>query len=191
MAPWAGCVIGLVSGCVYCLGSGLLVKLKIDDAVDGIPVHLFGGIWGCIATGLFAEPVRTMIAFGDDVIHYGWFYSWGDNSGDANLLLAEICGILFIIAWTVGIMGPFFFVLDLVGLFRADVLEELAGMDVSCHKGSAYDDSGRPSDDAIGAYENSRHGKKKGLDLSRSDKGPNPNKANDAGIGEEGPLMNA
>lgn len=121
----------MISGCVYCLGSGLLIKLRINDAVDGIPVHLFGGMWwGCIATGLFAEPIRTKIAFGDDVIHAGWFYSWGDGSGDANLLLDELCGILFIIAWTVGIMGPFFFALDfLFGLFRADVLEELAGMD--------------------------------------------------------------
>ena len=48
--PWAALVIGIVSGWVYCLGSGLLIKVRIDDAVDGIPVHLFSGMWGCIAT---------------------------------------------------------------------------------------------------------------------------------------------
>lgn len=104
--PWAGLVIGIVSGCVYCLGSSLLIKLRIDDSVDGVPVHLFAGIWGCIATGLFAEPVRTKIAYGDSVENFGWFYSWGRGSGDANLLLAEVCGILFIIAWTCVIMIP-------------------------------------------------------------------------------------
>ena len=150
----------MVSGFVYCLGSGLLIKLRIDDAVDGIPVHLFAGIWGCIATGLFAEPSRTMLAFGDDVIHFGWFYSWGNSSGDANLLLAEICGILFIMAWTLGIMGPFFYMLNLMGLFRADRLEELVGFDESRHKGSAYDDSGRPIPSALDSLHNSRHGSK-------------------------------
>lgn len=167
VAPWAACVIGFVSGCVYCLGSSLLIKLRIDDAVDGIPVHLFAGIWGCIATGLFAEPTRTQIAYGDDVIHFGWFYSWGRGSGDANLLLAEICGILFIVAWTVGVMGPFFLLLDFAGMFRADPLEELAGLDESRHKGAVYDDSGRPTEAQKDALVGSRH-KGKDMDLSNS-----------------------
>ena len=92
--PWAALVIGCFSGFVYCLGSGLLIKLRIDDAVDDIPVHLFAGLWGCIAKGLCAEPIRTKIAYGDDSEHFGWYYSWSNGSGDANLLLAEICGIL-------------------------------------------------------------------------------------------------
>lgn len=165
VAPWAGCFIGLVSGCIYCLGSGLLIKLRIDDAVDGIPVHLFAGMWGCVATGLLAEPARTQIAFGDDVIHFGWFYSWGRGSGDANLLLAEVCGILFIVAWTVGIMGPFFLLLDYLGLFRVNILEELAGLDESCHKGSVYDDSGRATEAQKNALNASR--KSSGYDLSQ------------------------
>jgi len=136
--PWAGLVIGLVSGCIYCLGSSLLVKLKIDDSVDGVPVHLFAGMWGCIATGLFAEPMRTKLAYGNEVEHFGWFYSWGRGSGDANLLLCEICGILFIVAWTCATMAPFFFMLNFFGLFRIDPLEEMVGMDISRHRGPAY-----------------------------------------------------
>merc|ERR1712106_509352 len=53
--PWAAVLIGLISGIVYVFASKLLVKLKIDDAVDAIPVHFFCGIWGCIATGIFAS----------------------------------------------------------------------------------------------------------------------------------------
>lgn len=153
--PWAALLIGIVSGCVYCLGSSLLIKLRIDDSVDGIPVHLFGGTWGCIATGLFAEPLRTRIAFGEDVTSFGWFYHWGMGSGNANLLLAEICGVLFIIAWTVGTMVPFFYLLDVLGLFRVSAVEEMAGLDESCHKGSCYDISGRPEKDAIDELKNS------------------------------------
>lgn len=151
VAPWAGLFIGVISGFVYCLGSMLLIRIKIDDAVDGIPVHLFGGMWGCIATGLLAEPSRTEIAYGSGV-NAGLLYS-----GNGNLLLAEICGILFVIAWTVGIMGPFFYILDFFNLFRANPLEEEVGMDESRHKGAAYDTSGRASKEAVEALTNSRH----------------------------------
>ena len=39
----AAFVIGLVAGWVYLAASALILRLKIDDAVDAIPVHLFGG----------------------------------------------------------------------------------------------------------------------------------------------------
>lgn len=157
VAPWAAMMIGLVAGWVYVASSKLLVKLKIDDAVDAIPVHFFNGIWGCIATGLFAEPVRTGIAYGQNV-HFGWFYSWGRGSGDATLLLCEFLGVLFIIGWTMGIMGPFFMVLNYFGVFRVDPIEEMVGLDLSHHKGSAYNLTG-PSDREVEDFSASRSGK--------------------------------
>merc|ERR1712110_745561 len=100
------------------------------------------GIWGCLATGLFAEPTRTELAYGA-VTHYGLFYEWGPSGGgsnfDAFLLLNEILGILFIIGWCTAIMLPFFFLLNLFGLLRVDSLEEEVGLDISHHKGAAYD----------------------------------------------------
>jgi Amt family ammonium transporter len=141
VAPWAAVVIGLTSGIVYVMASSLLVKLKIDDAVDAIPVHLFNGMWGLVATGLFAEPSLTALAYGNDM-HVGWFYSWGMGSGDANLLLCQIAGIAFIAGWTVGIMAPFFVMLHLLDMFRIDPLEERVGLDYTHHKGGAYDYSG-------------------------------------------------
>jgi Amt family ammonium transporter len=35
----------------------LLDYLKIDDPVSAVPVHLFNGVWGTLAVGLFADPV--------------------------------------------------------------------------------------------------------------------------------------
>jgi len=131
VAPWAAVIIGTGSGFVYVFSSKLLVKLKIDDAVDAIPVHFFCGIWGCIATGLFAEPGRVMNAYGADIS--GLLY------GSGKLIVVELVGILFIIGWTAGIMGPFFFFLHMMGMFRIDSIEEKVGMDLSHHKGSAYD----------------------------------------------------
>jgi len=129
--PWAAVLIGAISGIVYVFSSKLLVKLKIDDAVDAIPVHFFNGIWGCIATGLFAAPRHTALAYG--ATNCGLFYS------NANLLVNEILGIGFIILWVAGIMTPFFFALNMLGMFRVDPLEEKVGLDISHHKGAAYD----------------------------------------------------
>ena len=52
---WQAAVIGLVAGLMVIPAESLLEKLKIDDAVGAIPVHLFGGIWGTIAVGIFGN----------------------------------------------------------------------------------------------------------------------------------------
>lgn len=132
LEPWAAVVAGLVAGPVYVFSSKLLVLLKIDDAVDAIPVHFFNGIWGCIATGLLASDRWVSLTYGDS-------YSAGLFYGSGDLIVNEILGVLFICGWVLGIMGPFFFVLNMLGLFRVDPIEEKVGLDISHHKGAAYD----------------------------------------------------
>lgn len=63
----------------------------------------------------------------------GLFYSNGQ------LILNEIFGILFIAGWVGAVMTPFFYVLNMLGMFRVDPLEEKVGLDISHHKGAAYD----------------------------------------------------
>ena len=152
VAPWGAMVIGIVAGWVYYMWSKLLIKLKIDDAVDAIPVHLGGGSWGCIAVGLLSEPTRTAKAYGDHG-HYGWFYMWGMGSGDGSLLAAQICGILWVVAWVCAIMTPFFYILKMLDLFRVDSLEEEVGCDLSHHKGFAYDSSGVPDESTLEKFD--------------------------------------
>jgi len=136
VTPGMACIIGIIGGWVYILFSRLLVILKIDDAVDAIPVHFGCGIWGCIATGLFAAPDKVDIAYGTGAV--GLFYSSGmDNK--ATLLVVQIIGLLCIIVWVTAVMTPFFILLKLLNLFRVDPLEEAVGLDISHHKGSAYD----------------------------------------------------
>lgn len=134
--PWAAVMIGMFAGWFYLGGSHLLIKLRLDDAVDAIPVHLVNGVWGVLATGLFADPNLQLEAYGRDK-HAGWFYSWGRGSGDATLLGTQIVGLLFIIGWVAALMLPFFVLLNYMGWFRADSLEELVGLDISYHGGSA------------------------------------------------------
>lgn len=148
--PWAAFVIGIIAGWIYIFWSSLLVKLKIDDAVDAIPVHFGNGMWGCIAVGLFASPGLVDQAYGTP--NYGWFYNWGMGNGTGKLLAVEICGVLWILGWVGFIMIPYFLALNALGLFRVDALEEEVGLDISHHKGAAYDMSG-PSEEAKEKYE--------------------------------------
>jgi Amt family ammonium transporter len=137
---WAAAVIGLVAGWLYLASSALLIRWKIDDVVDAIPVHLVAGVWGVVATGLFTSPARLQAAFLMDE-HVGWFYSWGRGSADASLLLSQIVGILFILGWTLALMLPFFYVLNYRSVLRADPFEELVGMDAAYHGGAHAEDT--------------------------------------------------
>jgi Amt family ammonium transporter len=157
MAPWAAFVTGVIGGWVYIFVSKLLVKLRVDDAVDAVPVHFGNGMWGCFAVGLFAEPTRVAQAYSEHG-HYGLVYGTG-----ANLLGAQVVGILWVIGWVTVIMTPYFLLLNSAGLFRVDAIEEEVGLDISHHKGAAYDISG-PSEDTVAKFEISRSQRK--LELS-------------------------
>lgn len=138
--PWASIVIGIVAGWVYLSASKLLIELRIDDAVDAIPVHMFNGIWGVLATGLFASPRLIEMAYNGMGIYSGLFYAGTHNNG--NLFGCQCMMVIFIIGWVFVTMMPFFLWLNYKGWFRADSLEELVGLDVSYHGGRSSDNEG-------------------------------------------------
>ncbi len=51
----AAIVIGALAGILVELGARALIRLKIDDAVNAIPVHLVCGVWGTLAVALFGD----------------------------------------------------------------------------------------------------------------------------------------
>jgi len=145
--PWAAVLIGGISGLLYIGGSNLIIRLRLDDAVDAIPVHMINGIWGLLAVGFVASPRYLDMTYGTKVAHVGWFYSLARENGDARLLAAQLVGILFILSWCLVIMMPFFIWLDWKGWFRSDPLEEIVGLDTSYHGGlilTSGDDSVNP-----------------------------------------------
>ena len=56
VAPWAAMVIGLVAGAIAVGGILLVERLRIDDPIGAVAVHGMAGVWGTLATGLFAVP---------------------------------------------------------------------------------------------------------------------------------------
>lgn len=144
--PWAAIVTGLVAGWLYMLSSALLIRLRIDDAVNAIPVHMVNGFWGLIATGLFTSPRLLALTHGvgDNA---GLFYT-----GSGNLFGNQVCAALFILGWTFITMFPFFIWLNYRGWLRADSLEELVGLDVSYHGRSTHGENGDIKREYIEAY---------------------------------------
>lgn len=147
--PYIATIIGFVAGIIYLLGSRALIKFRIDDAVDAIPVHLMSGVWGLLAVGLFASPRRLEATYGRSK-HPGLFYSWGEGESDATLLGIQCAGLCFILGWVCAIMVPFFVWLDWKGWLRSDPLEELVGLDTSYHGGLAL--LGRGEDEVNPKY---------------------------------------
>jgi Amt family ammonium transporter len=53
MSPTDAILIGLIAGVIVVLGIALIDKLKLDDPVGAVAVHLICGIWGTLAVGIF------------------------------------------------------------------------------------------------------------------------------------------
>ena len=153
--PWAAVIIGFIGGLVYVGFSKFLVAMKIDDAVDAVPVHFANGFWGVLAVGFFADPDLMAIA-GYNSDKGGVFYGKG---GD--LMVCQLASLGWIIGWVVVLMTPFFMLLKVAGMFRVDPLEEEVGLDISHHRGAAYDLSGAKKEDVEELMEvrASKHGK--------------------------------
>ena len=148
---WAAIIIGIVAGWIYLYASWLLVQLRIDDAVDAIPVHMFNGIWGALATGFFASPRLIELAYNRG--YAGLFYTTENGRvGKGNLLGCQFILVIFIIGWVFVTMMPFFIWLNYKGWFRADSFEELVGLDISYHGGSTDNEEGDVKEEYIDAF---------------------------------------
>jgi len=122
-AIWIG--IGAAGLCYY---TAVILKAKLgyDDTLDAFGVHGVGGIWGVIATGLFAT--KAVNAAGAD----GLFY------GGSTLLWAQIKGALVAAAWA--LVGTYLILkaLDMAMGLRVSEHEERVGLDLTGHRESAY-----------------------------------------------------
>jgi len=123
-------VIGLIAGVLVVLSVLFFDKIKIDDPVGAISVHLVCGVFGTLSVGLFAQDVFTPNTTGN-----GLFFG-----GGAGLLMAQLAGVAGV--------GLFVFVVSLIfwkilastmGL-RVSSEEEMEGLDIGEHGNIAYPD---------------------------------------------------
>ena len=116
MSPTDAILIGLIAGVVIVLGVALIDKLKLDDPVGAVAVHLICGIWGTLAVGIFG----ALASFDQFLIQLAGVGVVGAFCVTCSFI------ILFIVKSTVGL--------------RVDKEEELKGLDISEHGMEAYPD---------------------------------------------------
>jgi len=160
--PWAAVIIGAIGAVIFNYGGKLLLKFKIDDPLEAVNMHAFGGAWGLLVVGFFARTKYVRETFGDLVAAEGKGVFYG---GNGKLLGAQIVGMIVITAWTLFWMFALFFLLKKLGKLRVSQEEEFIGLDVSMHGGSAY-----PAGMELGSrHGGSNHGLKKPAAKTESD----------------------
>jgi Amt family ammonium transporter len=114
MGPTEAIIIGAIGGVVVVLGVAFLDKCKLDDPVGAIPVHLFAGIWGTLAVGLFGAK------------------------GGFDQFMVQLASVGIVGAFCViGALLITLLVKSIIGL-RVSEEEESTGLDISEHGTKAY-----------------------------------------------------
>jgi Amt family ammonium transporter len=116
MSPTDAIVIGLIAGVIVVLGIALIDRLKLDDPVGAVAVHLICGIWGTLAVGIF-----------------------GALSG-FDQFLVQLIGVGIVGAFCVTSSFIILMIVKATTGLRVDKEEEINGLDLSEHGMEAYAD---------------------------------------------------
>lgn len=101
-------------------------KVKYDDALDAFGLHGIGGIWGGIATGLFATT-KVNEAGAD-----GLFY------GNASLVVKQLIAIGSTVAYVAIATAIIVVIIKLFLPIRVNEEQEYKGLDLTLHGEKAY-----------------------------------------------------
>jgi len=112
------------SAICYFFVSVIKPKLGYDDSLDAFGVHGIGGIWGALATGLFASA--------DINGKSGLFY------GDAKQFGIQVVAVLVTIVFSFVVSFILLKVVDMTIGLRADEHSERIGLDLSEHREAGY-----------------------------------------------------
>ncbi|MCW3098551.1 MAG: Ammonium transporter [Chthonomonadaceae bacterium] len=127
VGPMAAIALGAGVSVISFFAIRLKAKLGYDDTLDVFGVHGIGGIWGALATGLFAA--KAVNAAGADGLFYG---------GGTALLVKQLIGVSIAVGYAaVGTLILGLLIKAVMGL-RADPEDEVTGLDLTQHGEEAY-----------------------------------------------------
>ena len=129
VTPVAAIPIGFIGAiCCYVAVAILKSKFGYDDSLDAFGIHGVGGMWGAIATGLFATV--SVNPDGADGLFYG-----------GNLLISQLISLVVAIALAIIGTTIIFKVVSLFMDMRVSISAESLGIDISEHGEGAYNQS--------------------------------------------------
>lgn len=117
---WASVVIGLIAGLLIVPAVLFFDKIRIDDPVGALSVHLVNGIWGTLAIGIFGTAAAP--GGGPDGILYG---------GGMTSLIAQFVGVIAVGAFTMALSLVAWMIIKAVVGLRVSPEEEVRGLDLS------------------------------------------------------------
>ena len=120
-------IIGVVVS-IICFISVTVLKPKLgyDDSLDAFGVHGVGGIWGALATGLFAS--KSVNPAGAD----GLFY------GNPQLFIIQLKAVGITVLYSLIVTFAIYKIVDMVMGVRASEKDEVVGLDLTQHHEAAY-----------------------------------------------------
>jgi Amt family ammonium transporter len=126
VGPMSAILIGIGAGVICYLAVLAKPKLGYDDSLDVVGVHCVGGVWGALATGLFAS--KLVNSAGADGLFYG-------NPGQ---LLIQVIAVVVTMAFSFGVSYILFKILDATMGLRVTAEDEVAGLDITEHQETGY-----------------------------------------------------
>jgi Amt family ammonium transporter len=125
VAPWAAIVIGAVSGWIAVAGVLFVERIGIDDPIGAVAVHGMSGVWGTLATGLFAVPAlaANLNTGTGGLVYTGSFHQLG----------VQMLGLVTVGVFTFSASFGSLWVMKRLWGIRVEPETETAGLDVSEH----------------------------------------------------------
>lgn len=118
MSPTNAILIGAIAGMIIVLGVALIDRIRLDDPVGAVAVHLICGIWGTLAVGIFG------------------------NLAGFDQFITQLIGVACYAAICIIRSFIIFYVLKLTIGIRVSAREETEGLDIHEHGMDAYPDFG-------------------------------------------------
>jgi Amt family ammonium transporter len=125
-------VIGIIAGILVVMAVLFFDRVRVDDPVGAISVHMVNGIWGTLALGLFANPTVAPAAA---VAKPGLFFGGGMQQ-----LLPQLIGIVSVAAFVLAASAVGWLIVKAIVGLRVSAEEELEGLDLGEHGNVAYPD---------------------------------------------------
>ena len=124
VGPMAAIAIGAVAAAVCYFAMSFKAKKGFDDSLDVMSVHGVGGIWGALATGIFATAAIGGV---DGALSGNW-----EQLGNQAIAVVAVMAYAFIGTLIIGK------ILDKTMGLRVKEMEEIVGLDLSQHGERAY-----------------------------------------------------
>jgi Amt family ammonium transporter len=125
VAPWAAIVIGFFAAVIAVVAVPLVERIGIDDPIGAVAVHGLAGVWGTLATGIFAVPaLASNLATGSGGLVY---------TGSFHQLGIQALGLVAVGCFTFSASFSCLWTLKRLWGIRVEEHVETAGLDVSEH----------------------------------------------------------